>query len=421
MSDAPTEPDAVFDRRALRRAIKTGDVETLEVTLAGIEEASALDRAIRVIVRLRPEAPDPEAVSDVLRRRLDSYFGALPSDGSGDAAAQSLMRGARKEVLAAADAAFAAGTDRPLLMRLAMEAAYEAGDAARCVALATDLLTRRPITEHHLVAATQLRNIGLLAPVQDWIEAVQASGEIETATPAIQQGFAQRARFGGRGVDDDTLMSVHVRPGSRSVLFVFCGLNNLPGVADETLIAQMADVDAHLVILRDPHGLIYLKGVAPLGGDMAATAQGMVDLAAGLGAERILCFGTSAGGYAALRYGLMVGAERVIGFGALTLLTAERCRVRADGRAAGLGQRLVDEVEAQLGDCRPMLEARDPPMQVDLYFGEKMPLDRFQAEHVDGVPGVRLHPLEGVGTHAVVSNLHNAGRLGDILKAFVEA
>lgn len=412
MTDAST-PLPFTDR--LAEALDEGDAEALRAVAAEATSRRDLIRTLTLAIEGDAEAIAPGLLTDLFERALTTNL----DEGRDDRPLQQVIRQARAPALTAATRAHAAGDRRPLTTRLAMEAAAPASNAA-AVEIGLALLATRPITHHHLVAAKQLRVLGAREPVLAWIEAVERSNDLDDADERLATAFRQFVDHAPRDAEADSVVLIREKPGARRVVFAFFGLSNRFGVSLEQLETWMAPLDAHLVMLKDPELLIYLKGIAALGPNLRATADGLREIAARLGADEILCMGTSAGGFAAIRYGLLTGASRVLGFGALTILTAERTERRADGRAPGLAERLLGEVREELGDCRVWLGERTLPMPLDLYYGDAMPNDTFHARHLEGLPGVTLHPIHGLDVHGAVRDLDRKGDMPAILAAFVE-
>ena len=58
--------------------------------------------------------------------------------------------------------------------------------------------------------------------------------------------------------------------------------------------------------------MFFLDGVGTIGGGLGRTLEFLRQAVSELGARRILCYGFSVGGFAALHYGLLLHAARVL-------------------------------------------------------------------------------------------------------------
>jgi len=86
---------------------------------------------------------------------------------------------------------------------------------------------------------------------------------------------------------------------------------------------------AHLIYLRDFRDEFFLDGVGAIGGGLGPTLEFLRQAVYELGACRILCYGFSVGGFAALYYGLKLHAARCT-------LHAARCTLHACSRSGRL-------------------------------------------------------------------------------------
>jgi hypothetical protein len=77
------------------------------------------------------------------------------------------------------------------------------------------------------------------------------------------------------------------------------------------------------VFVRDLDRSWYHTGVRGLGASIESVAEGLIDLARRLDVERVACVGASAGGYAALLFGSLIGADAVHAISPQTFLSRE--------------------------------------------------------------------------------------------------
>ncbi|HKK31391.1 MAG TPA: tetratricopeptide repeat protein, partial [Alphaproteobacteria bacterium] len=130
-----------------------------------------------------------------------------------------------------------------------------------------------------------------------------------------------------------------------------------------------------------------------------------------LGWRRLYMVGVSGGGLIALRHGIALQADGVIGISAPTNLTAEFMQQGADERARLTIQRLNRSRPRELLDILPLLEACPRPPQIDLIYPSESPGDRRQAEYIQHLPTVRLHPVPGWKQHNVLEKIVASGEI----------
>lgn len=184
--------------------------------------------------------------------------------------------------------------------------------------------------------------------------------------------------------DSETVVvSFGAKGGGRGVFHFFKLLRPLPGFSK--------------LLVRDPAGHWYNAGLPGVGDTVEEIARRIEWEVGQLGGKRIITLGHSMGGYAAILFGCMLGAERAVALAPQTLL---------DPR---LPLTPPAEVELQVPDLRPIV--RDAPeTAVDLIAGWDDPQDIFHAQRIAGLPSVRVLALRGE-MHGFVTDLHEEGLL----------
>jgi acetyl esterase/lipase len=163
-------------------------------------------------------------------------------------------------------------------------------------------------------------------------------------------------------------------------------------------------------------------GTPEHGDSLTSVADGLTRVLAARGVERLVVTGNSAGGYAALVFGTLLGADTVLAFAPQTVLDLDLLAELGDHRwdqtvgkivaAGSLDERWVD-LRAALPD------ARRANTHYQVYFDESLLVDRRHAERLRGLPGVRLYRF-GRGEHGLVRSLREAGALERMLRAALE-
>jgi len=94
----------------------------------------------------------------------------------------------------------------------------------------------------------------------------------------------------------------------------FCGVAHRLGTPLPVIHRWLARLDASILYLRDYRNAGFASGIEAVAANAEDTAAHLVGLARQAGARRIVTFGNSLGGYAALRYGPLLEADRVLAF-----------------------------------------------------------------------------------------------------------
>jgi hypothetical protein len=139
---------------------------------------------------------------------------------------------------------------------------------------------------------------------RDWLDGLRRD---------VRSGGREPARFPVRTslARDATLLGVPDGPAPR-LLVLFAGLGQR-FTAPLAVVLQHLPRDRHdVLILRDPSGSGYARGVQGLGDDPDALAAALEVIAAG---RPLVTLGASMGGWPAVDIGLRAGAERAVSLG----------------------------------------------------------------------------------------------------------
>lgn len=211
-------------------------------------------------------------------------------------------------------------------------------------------------------------------------------------------------------VTDDGIEDVIIGQGGRkTAVLVFTGLADRMVMPLPLFDRYLAELDITSIFLRDKRRIGFFHGVASLG-DYDASIAGLKARLDEMGVTHIHTLGNSAGGMAAVSYGLDLEAKQVLGFSAPVALT--RTAANIDRRTAVFAERLLSgAVPAERLDLRSRIEAHVGDTNVHLFYGEDMPEDRYHAATLEGARKVRLHPLPGLAGHGALFSMAQSGKL----------
>jgi tetratricopeptide (TPR) repeat protein len=343
----------------------------------------------------------------------------------------------------AAHRAWECAPDLPEMVLISARAAAEQGDGELALLRYRVLADRYP--ENPRWAFEIVRLLEMLGRVGEAVSQLNAALRYLPADPllwliAVDSGFRTLEEAAGAGVpagglefhtrlaarapaDKQLLRPVMSEEKTRDVIVapaipgallvvVFTGTNDTLGLPLPVFDRYLAHLGVNAVYLKDFERLLYLRGVRSLGGGQA-TLTALRRLQRQIGSPRLCTIGTSDGGFAAIRYGVWLGAERIIGFGAPTHRAPhlDAFAVLQRRHAAQLPERNVD--------LRVFLGSRRHSSCIALHYGEQMPRDRVHAVHLAGLDGVTLHPISELNDHQCLRwyalNRNLKGLLGEWL------
>lgn len=157
----------------------------------------------------------------------------------------------------------------------------------------------------------------------------------------------------------------------------------------------------------------YFDGIKGLGEDFDASVTALAVLTKKY--KHITCVGNSMGGYAAIAFGLLIGAHRIVAFSPQTRFDAAFLKLINENRwkeaLAALGARA--DVHAYAVDA--IAEKRSfPQTRVDIYAGTDCPQDLAYVDQLEQIPDFFIHRITGKD-HDLVHAFREGGKLEDIL------
>ncbi len=175
-----------------------------------------------------------------------------------------------------------------------------------------------------------------------------------------------------------------------------------------SLQQTVTKIDASSVLMNTVPRSYYAEGVPGLGDGADATAAGLRRIIEAVQPRAVVTLGISMGGYAALLFGALLQADRVLAFSPETRLMLPGSRSSFALRRRTLPEHL---------DVAPLLQAA-PRTKVALYFGEAELHDVYAAWRLRDVPGTGLYSVQGVG-HEIARWFSERGLLQVLIDDFV--
>jgi pimeloyl-ACP methyl ester carboxylesterase len=181
------------------------------------------------------------------------------------------------------------------------------------------------------------------------------------------------------------------------------------------------------LLVRDSSQLWYLNGIPGMADGIEATAAALARIVAQLKPSHVVTLGQSMGAYAAILYGALLKADKVIAFGPLSCFDRSLWKQMGDTR----WQPQLEQLMALGTDIRPyhdlagwLPSLSDAAPSIDLLYGahpglgalphEATGLDVPHAMRLMGAPTVTCLPALSSG-HAIVEHYRAQGVMSDVL------
>jgi tetratricopeptide (TPR) repeat protein len=182
--------------------------------------------------------------------------------------------------------------------------------------------------------------------------------------------------------------------GAEMAVLVFTGADDGISMPLNLFDRYLAPLEVTTIYLKDFRRLVYLRGIRSVSDDYPGALAALRTILERYGAKRLATIGSGDGAFAAIRYGVELGAARVLATGPVTHLPEEPVSRLDQRRNFGRAQ-IAAMVAPDMTDLKPFLESRTHPTKIELFFRQEDERERGEARRISHVPGVRLHPIAG--------------------------
>lgn len=218
--------------------------------------------------------------------------------------------------------------------------------------------------------------------------------------------------------DSRASISADVSAVSDTMLLAFGGLKGKLDIPPFEFFSLTGHIPVKRVFVRDLQQAWYHRGLLEEAPSIEATAELLRQMIEEQRVKRLVVAGTSMGGYAALLFGALLGADTVLAFCPQTIIDPRRLEEMEDLRwTEYLGQLLdAGHLEPRWLDLRTQLPtSRRAKTHFDVFFDPASRLDLQHAERISGIEGVELHRYRG-GEHLITRTMRDSGELTRVLR-----
>jgi hypothetical protein len=221
--------------------------------------------------------------------------------------------------------------------------------------------------------------------------------------------------------DDDETGVISDLGDDGPVLVAFGGLHKRSGMGMPPFefFGLLKDVDCGKVFVRDLDQVFYQGGVRGLGASIPDAAASLRTLLAGR--SPVAFVGNSAGGFAALLFGALVGVDRVVAFAPETFVSRPLRYVYRDDRWPEeiAAMYSIPNLERRYLNAKRVLSRDNGRTRYDIYFPKWNKLDARHALRMASHRRLTLHPNSSK-SHGVIRDLRDAGVLKPLIMELIE-
>lgn len=196
------------------------------------------------------------------------------------------------------------------------------------------------------------------------------------------------------------------------MVIIFTGLRDQLGMINIRLFDRfLAARGMGAIYLSDFNRMGYCHGIKSLAPNVAGTIEKLRGFLQSHGTQRLSVLGISSGGYASLRYGLLLGADEISCFSGGTVARPADMKRLGDDRVKVIARRIEQSGTDFLDPVRDVMTTVEIQPDIRLYFGNQAKLDRVQAEDIAHFDNVTLCPIAGYEQHNVFTHVLGSGEL----------
>lgn len=221
--------------------------------------------------------------------------------------------------------------------------------------------------------------------------------------------------------DEGVSVSLDADVDSSTMLLTFGGMKSTAGIVAFEFVSLTRAFPVKRMFVRDPRQSWYHRGMPNQGSTLESVGEVLRGILEGQGVERLVTVGASAGGYAALVFGALLGADEVLAFSPQTTLDRDLLAEMGDHRWDYLLEPLYAKgaLEARWVDLASALpQALSARTRCAVFFDENSE-DAPHAERLRGIEAVRLYRF-GRGGHLLARALRDCGALERLLRGALE-
>ncbi len=222
-----------------------------------------------------------------------------------------------------------------------------------------------------------------------------------------------------RDLEDPTApLAADLRSSSSTLLIAFGGLRGKVGVLPFEFFRATGELPVKRLFVRDLRESWYHRGIPGHGTTLLDVAGALEGILARTRVERLVVAGNSAGGYAALVFGTLLGADTALCFAPQTTLDLDDLAALGDDHWDAYLRPLAaaGELDARWVDlARALPGARRADTRYRVFFDDSLAVDRGHAERLAGIDGVSLYRFAH-GKHHLITSLRDNGVLHRLLQ-----
>lgn len=216
--------------------------------------------------------------------------------------------------------------------------------------------------------------------------------------------------FEMRNIDDvsSRMLPIEtINKNSTITLFAFGGMTHGLSMPPKEFFKSLVHNNINIIFVKDFKQCWYQKGLLGKTTDIESSIEYLKNIIPKT-TEKLIAIGASAGGYAAIRYGIALNADRIMAFSPQTLIDEETARVFSKSCIRDL---TFDNIDL---DLKKILDKYKPKIKIEVYYAGNNNRDKIAIDHIKDY--VEEFSFE-TDTHLLAAYLKEKGLLEEILNS----
>jgi hypothetical protein len=214
--------------------------------------------------------------------------------------------------------------------------------------------------------------------------------------------------------DIQASVTLDLKPGLDTLLVVFGGIAGSLGIPPFEFFNTTQGIPASKIFVRDLNQSWYHGGLRGITDNIEGVRDYLKERMIEANARRTVLVGNSMGGYAAIIFGIMIGANVVHSFSPQTFIDNWHRVWHRDFRWHKQIAKTHHIGMKKYFDLKNILKGETSGCEINIYYSTMHRLDKIHAERMRIRKNIVFHSFEKAG-HGLVKYLRDEGKLSEII------
>jgi len=201
------------------------------------------------------------------------------------------------------------------------------------------------------------------------------------------------------------------------LILSFSGLNgNLGGMFYNRFPILTNNINTHKIFVNDVRNLWYQGGIPGLTKNIEETIEQIYYISTRKKYKKIICVGTSMGGYMSLLTGYLINATHIIAFAPQIFLDEKNRKIYGDTRWEKSIKKFPPGIENKYLDLSIIYKSmKNITTNIQIHYGSRLLLDKAHVKHLGKYDNIKTIEYD-IDDHYITIFLDKQGRLNSLIE-----